>query len=376
MRLTDLRVSRRHCEIKLEAGRLSVTDLGSVGGTLVRGQRVEKCVLNPDEVLLLGETEIRFVLTGVAQEKTLPPSKAVMGRPAILPADRLNELAGQMLAHYRVGEVLARGQSGIVFRAADLDKAGEPVALKVLWPQFSHHPQEMKRFVRSMRTVLPFRHPNLVTLHSAGKTGPFCWIAMEFIDGESLTKVIARSGVAGMLDWQYALRVAIHLARVLGFAHHRHVIHRNLTPQNVLIRKRDGQTMLGDLMFAKALEGALSQQVTRPGEVLGDVHFMSPERTNGNELVDERSDIYSLGAMVYALLTGRPPLVGNSLMETLVQIHKVDPVSPRKFQMSVPDQLAKIVLKTLAKSRQDRYQTAAELLDALDLLARHNRVDV
>ncbi len=217
-----------------------------------------------------------------------------------------------------------------------------------------------------MKTMLPLRHPNLVALYGAGKKGPYCWIAMEFVQGESLTQVIQRIGVAGMLDWRHAFRIAVHIARALDFAHGRHIVHRNMTPQNVLIREGDLETKLGDLMLAKATEGSMAQQITQANEMLGDLRYMSPEQTFGPEQTDERSDIYSLGALLYATLTGQPPFEGGSLFETITQIRQAAVVMPKKYQMSIPDAFQAVVLKMLAKRPEDRYQTAADLLRELE----------
>src|SRR5262249_11175321 len=179
------------------------------------------------------------------------------------------------------------------------------VARKGAWRGPSQNEKERRRFIRSMKTMLPLRHPNLVTLFGAGKKGPYCWIAMEYVEGASLAQAIRRIGVAGRLDWRYAFRVAVYIARAPGYAQQNHVIHRTLTPQNVLVRDSDKVAKLGDLMMAKALEGTLAERLTESGELLGDIHYMSPERTQGIHYVDGRSDLYSLGALLYALLTGR-----------------------------------------------------------------------
>src|SRR5207248_885270 len=122
---------------------------------------------------------------------------------------------------------------------------------------------------------------------------------------------------------------------------------------------------LGDLALAKALEGTLAEQITRPGEIIGDVRYMSPERTRGTADIDGRSDIYSLGATVYALLTGRPPVEGGSLVETITKIRQAEPVRPTKYQLSIPALFEGTVMKMLAKRPEDRYQTAADLLTDL-----------
>jgi serine/threonine-protein kinase len=177
-----------------------------------------------------------------------------------------------------------------------------------------------------------------------------------------------------MLDWKYAFRVALHVGRALEYAHARHVLHRNLTPQNILVRSADRTALLGDLMLAKALEGALAQQITRGNEVLGDVRYLSPEQTLGPEHVDCRSDLYSLGALVYALLTGRPPFEGGSVVETMLQIRQTAPAPPRQFQKSIPDHFQDVVLRLLAKHPEERYPDAQGLLRALERVGKYHGV--
>src|SRR5204862_2593352 len=110
------------------------------------------------------------------------------------------------------------------------------VGLKVCFPEFAQNEDEMRRFVRAMKTMMPHKHPNIVSILSAGKTGRYCYISMEYIDGESMTQVIKRIGVAGMLDWKYSLRVAHHIAKALEYAHSQKIVHRNITPQNIMVQ--------------------------------------------------------------------------------------------------------------------------------------------
>jgi serine/threonine protein kinase len=241
----------------------------------------------------------------------VPPGPSVQPppRPKLLSASRLHELTGHKLSHYDVGPVLANGTSGLVFKASDF-KSEREVAFKVMWPEFSKNDEEIR---------------------------PYCWVAMEYVEGESLTQLISRLGTAGMLDWKKALRIGIYLGRALEYAHDRSIVHRNITPQNVLIGKNSGITKLGDLMLAKALEGSLAQQITKPGEMLGDGHYMSPEQTWASTVIDARSDIFSLGTLLYRLLSGRPAFDGANLIDTVTKIRQAQPVEPRKFQLSVPD---------------------------------------
>ena len=198
---------------------------------------------------------------------------------------RSTALVNTTLAHYEIGPVIGKGRVGMVFHATDT-KDDRPVALKVLLPEFSKNEEEMQRFIRGMKTMLPLRHPNLVTPYAAGKTGTHCWVAMEYIAGENLTQVIERIGVAGMLDWKHAFRAAVHVGRALEYAHGEGIVHRNVTPTNILRDATSKTVKLGDLMLAKALEGTASEQITRPGELVGDVEYMSPERTRGTDEVD------------------------------------------------------------------------------------------
>ncbi len=363
--LNDPHVSRVHCEMELEDGQVVITDMES-SGTFVNGRRVAEHVLRPGDVVQIGETQIR--LEGLTAPAGGPPKPAA----PVLVGDRLQELTGKTLSHFQVGPVKARGRSGFVFEARDF-KDDSVVALKVLFPAATRNNQELRRFVRSMRTTMPLRHPNLVALRGAGKSGAYCWAAMEMIEGESLTQVIQRIGVAGMLDWRHAFRVAVHVGRALEYAHANHIIHRNLTPQNILIRSEDKVVKLGDLMLAKALEGALAEQLTRPGEMLGDVRYIAPERLMGSQ-VDARSDLFSLGALLYTLLAGRAPFEGPTPVETLRKIRTEEPARLRQFQMSIPDAFEALVLKLLAKRPEARFPTATAMLAELDRIGKFNQV--
>ncbi len=370
-RLADRHVSRVHCRIAAVGEVLILTDAGSTAGTFLNGRRIgAEEPLAVGDVIHLGETDLRVEEDDLADEPTLPPPAAAASAPEAPPAavpssaaagPRLNDLYGKALGPYEIGPARARGGSGLVFRARDR-RSGEDVALKVIRPEFVRRPEQVQRFLRAALGVAPLCHPNIVRLREVGREGPYCWIAMDYIEGESLRQVIDRIGVAGMLDWRFAARAALDVGRALQFIHSRHVIHRNLTPQNVLVRSGDGAVLLSDLVLAKALEESLAVQITRPGEIVGDVRYLSPERVAGTEPVDERSDIYSLGALVYALLAGRPPLVGSTLLDTLALIRTAEPVPPRQFQLSISGLFEGVVMKMLAKRPEERFQSADEML--------------
>ena len=331
-------------------------------------------MLKPGDVLRVGDTQMRVQIGDLPVDGLRDAPAAAAGVTTAKP-DQLKALSGGQLSHFDVGPVIGQGSTCMVFHATDT-KDNRPVALKVLLPEFSKVEEEMQRFVRAVKTVLPLRHPNLVAVYAAGKTGQHCWVAMEYIAGEDMVRVIERIGVAGMLDWRYAFKVAVQVTRALAYAHDKQIVHRNVTPKNILLETPTKAVKLGDLMKAKAMEGALARQITRPGELLGDVAYMSPERTRGTTEVDLRSDLYGLGATAYALLTGRPPLVGDTLVETISKIRTETPVKPTKYQMSIPSSFEGIILKLLAKRPEDRYSSASELLKELERVGKFNGVTV
>jgi hypothetical protein len=372
----DGRVSRNHCQLLLDGDGVVVVCNGGSGGTLVNNNKVQRHRLKPGDVLQVGDSQLRLQVGDAPLDVALAQSAGK--KPAVADAqkpDQLAALAGQKLARFDITVPIGAGRSSMVFHATDT-KDNRPVALKVLQPEFSSDDAEVQRFIRAMETMMPLRHPNLVSLYCAGKTGPYCWVAMEYVAGENLTQVISRIGVAGMLDWRNAFRTCVHIARALEYAHDQSIIHRNVTPTNILIDATNKVNKLGDLLLAKALEGTMAKQITKPGEILGDVSYMSPERTRGTTDLDGRSDLYGLGATAYALLTGRPPLGGATLVEKISRIRQTEPEKPTKFQMSIPSAFEAIVMKLLAKDPANRYQTAGDLLKEVTRVGKFNGVTV
>jgi serine/threonine protein kinase len=358
--INDPAVSRVHCEIEIRGDRICLTDLDSASGTFVNGKRVEECTLRLGDVVLIGNTQLRVE----PPEAAPPPPAKAPDRPMIASADGLADLVGHHLSHFELKKVIARGKTGIVFQAHDF-KNDRPVAMKVLGPEFSRNEDDVQRFVRAMKTMLPLRHPNLVALLGAGRTGPYCWVAMELVEGQSLTQLLTRHGPSAPIAWKPAVGIALALARALDFAHAKNIVHRNVTPDNVLVGKTADQTKLGDLMLAKAQDGSEAQQITRPGEVLGDLKYMAPERTEGGD-IDGRADLYSLGTLLYAMLTGRAPFEGNNVVELVTKIRQSPPTPPRQFQSTVPPGVEAIVLRLLAKSPEDRPASAGKLIGELE----------
>jgi eukaryotic-like serine/threonine-protein kinase len=362
-RLSDPFASRTHCRVEVFQGKVRLTDAGSRSGTLVNGRPLSQCELQPGDVVKLGCTELLFQLE--AQDGA-PSGAAGPSEPhSATGITDLLGLVGTKIAQFEIQQKLATGCSGMVFHARDTQH-DRPVALKVLWPDTVQDEEAVGRFVRAMETMLPVRHPNIVELYGAGRTGTYCWLAMEYVEGESLTQVILRSSLGGMLGWAQAFRVAVHVARGLQAAYVRDIIHRNITPANILVRSADQVVKLGDLLLAKALAGSMARRITQVGELVGDVMYMSPESTRSDDEVDGRSDIFSLGATVYAVLTGHSPYEGQTLTEVIGKIRQSEPVPPTSYQAGIPDGFERLVLRMLAKSPADRPQTPTDLLRELD----------
>lgn len=369
--IRDSQVSRTHFLLEKGPAGFRICDMGSMSGTFVNGKKIQEHDLVAGDVIRVGQSELRFTLAESLEASTIHP--ALLPPPSPVPerGGPLSRLPGRTLAGLVIEGAIADGRLGTVFRAFD-PKRRLPVALKVLRPELARDHDEMKRFVRAMKAVVPLRHPNVVSVYTAGKTRGYCFVVMEYIDGESLAQVLRRVVTQGMLDWTYALRVGIYVARALEAARQHEIVHGNVKPQNILVRREDNLAKLSDLMLAKAIEGTLAERVTRKGLAVGEAVYMSPERIAGDATPDVRSDIYSLGATLYALLTSRPTFEDSSLPTVMAKIQERPPDPPKKYQADVPDEFEGAVLRMLAKRPDDRFQTPAELLAELERIGAHH----
>ena len=361
--LIDSHVSRVHCEIKHEGGQHVLTDFESPGGTFVNGKRVTQHILAPGDLIRIGATHLQF------EEQAPAKPTARHGKRA---AAWTQALIGKTLGQFKVGLPLARGRSGMVFHGRHV-KRNVPVALKVLDPTFSTDARAVQRFVKAIRTELRLRHPHLLRVYAAGKTGEHCWVAKEYIPGESLAAVIGRIDVAGHLDWRRVAHVGFYLGQALHYAHQRKLVHKNVTPQNVLLGPHIKQTKLADLMLASALEEDPIKPISAAGVPSESLAYMSPERTDGPQAsLDARTDVYSLGATLYAVLAGRPPFQGSTVRELVQKIRLQAPPSLRSLSALAPPEFEAIVLRMLAKRPQDRYAGMREFLRDLRKLTKYD----
>ena len=258
---------------------------------------------------------------------------------------------------YRLVELLGQGGMATIYRATDT-QLGRDVAVKLLRPEYLRDPDFSSRFRFEARSAASLSHPNIVGVHDYGEdpNGPF--IVMELVDGEDLATILRANGA---LPPRQAARIASAVARALAAAHAKGIVHRDVKPGNVIIG-RDGQVKVTDFGIARAVaESAL----TLPGTALGSVHYFSPEQARG-EATTESGDIFSLGIVLFEMLTGQRPWEGDSAAAVAIARLSGPTPDPRTVRPSVPEELAAIVHRALALEPANRWSSAASFADALD----------
>jgi eukaryotic-like serine/threonine-protein kinase len=251
---------------------------------------------------------------------------------------------------------IARGGRGIVYRAEQLN-LNRLVAVKVILEGELASAPDKQRFIAEAQAVAQLKHPNIVAVYDSGAVGDQCYFAMELVDGQSLADVIRDQPLPG----QIAAAYVSDIAKAIQYAHDNGILHRDLKPSNVLLNGA-GQIKVTDFGFAKQLNNAQQQTVT--GQILGTPSYMPPEQALGDHSqLGPTTDVYALGALLYELLTGRPPFRAESTMETLRQVIELDPPALRTLNPSVPRELEIITLKCLAKNPLGRYARVKDLGD-------------
>ena len=291
-------------------------------------------------------------------------SPAFAVAPELLIDEPTGDLIGQSIGHYRIESLIGVGGMGEVYLARD-ELLGRKVALKFLPEHLTAEETQLSRFKTEARTASALNHPNILTVHEIGAEGTRQFIATEFIEGITLRALLAR----GRMNLHDALEIAVQVASALAAAHETGVVHRDIKPENIMLRP-DGYAKVLDFGIAKLTEqqpGSDSHEIgtttlqTQPGLLLGTARYMSPEQTRGQK-ADVRSDIWSLGVVLYEMVGGIPPFAGETPSDCIASILTTEPPPLSDVLPEVPVKLQSILQKALRKNRDERYQTIKEML--------------
>jgi serine/threonine protein kinase/Tfp pilus assembly protein PilF len=312
--------------------------------------------------------EVESLLTSHECAENFIEVPAFKVAPELATNDSADALVGKLLGHYRIESLIGIGGMGEVYLARD-ERLGRKAALKLLPDNLTIDEAQLSRFKNEARTASALNHPNILTVYEIGAEGNVQFIATEFIEGVTLRTALA----SGRMSAHRALEIAVQVASALAAAHDAGVVHRDIKPENIMLRP-DGYVKVLDFGIAKLTEQRRAPDdhrvetttllQTRPGLVLGTAHYMSPEQARGQK-VDARSDIWSLGVVLYEMVTGSPPFRGDTPSDCIAAILTAEPASISSISPDVPAKLESILQKALRKNTDERYQTTKEMLAEL-----------
>jgi serine/threonine protein kinase len=307
--------------------------------------------------------EVESLIASHEQSGEFIDQPAFVAAASLLADEKVELRAGDTIGSYQVLSFISRGGMGEVYLAED-KRLGRRVALKLLPSSFTTNDDRLRRFEQEARAASALNHPNIITIYEIRQAANSHVIATEFVEGETLRQRLSRSG----LTLSETLNIAIQIADALAAAHKAGIIHRDIKPENVMLRP-DGYVKVLDFGLAKlseqappavAAEAPTIQVRTGSGIVIGTAGYMSPEQARGLG-VDHRSDIFSLGAVIYEMIARRKPFEGETPSDTLAAILKTEPPSLSRLAQGVPTELVRIVTKSLRKDREERYQVVKDL---------------
>lgn len=323
-------------------------------------------------------SEVESLLSSYEQEKSFLETPAAALAAQSLVKEESAALVGQQLGHYQIVRELGRGGMGVVYLAQDT-RLGRPVALKLLPTHLTSDPDRLRRFEREARAASALNHPNILTIHEIGQIDGLHFIETEFIDGITLREQMRIEE----LKLGEALNIAAQIASALVAAHEASIVHRDIKPENVMLR-RDGYVKVLDFGLAKLIEqqavkvnaeSAPGAGVrTDTGAVMGTVGYMSPEQARGLA-VDSRTDIWSLGVVLYEMVAKRAPFTGETPSHVIVSILEQEPPPLTDYLPAAPARLQEIISKALCKNREERYQAVKDLLIELKSLRQPQDLD-
>ncbi|MAG57014.1 MAG: hypothetical protein CMJ83_12030 [Planctomycetes bacterium] len=348
--VSDHLCSRRHFEVRSHNGCFTLTDLGSSNGTYVNdrcGEGSEE--LQHGDCIQAGETQLTFLID--------------TGQGA-------RGLVGKTIGGYRILERIGRGGMGTVYKA-NQTSLNRTIALKILSPKIAQDPAFVARFQKEAQAAGRLNHPNIVQVYDVGSDAGLHYYSMEYIENGSVQDLATRDGV---LDVDLALAIIIDAARGLEYAEKKNLVHRDIKPDNLMVNA-EGVVKIADLGLARDAGRTARETGEHAGEhheddegIFGTPHFISPEQALGKN-VDTRSDIYSLGASFYRLVTGETPFKGATVREIVRKQVQDDPVPAREKNREIPAPIAQVIERMMLKDRDERHDSAAHLLEDLEHIA-------
>lgn len=336
--------------------------------------RVERCLREPAQVREAAVSPPSPAEPPQAAPSTAAPanpapssaaSPVVAGKPTrpdvspVVPASQRPRILGNYCLRRRLGE----GAMGVVFEAEDL-RSRKRVALKLMKPELANNPTSRQRFLREAQVASAINHPNVVAIHEVGEFGEIPFIAMEYLVGESLRDRIKREGA---LAWREACRIAAAVADGLGAAHCQGLVHRDVKPANIWLQHPGQRVKLLDFGLVHLQDQDL--ELTQDGLAVGTPAYMSPEQIRGRA-VDGRSDLFSLGVVLYESLIGERPFHGNEIMAVIAQVLTHHPPAPKQLRPDIPETVSDLVLQLLEKEAAARPKSAAEVAERLRQLVK------
>ena len=303
--------------------------------------------------------EVESLLLSAGPARDFLGANALEDASTLILDEESESVLGRTLGHYFVEARLGAGGMGEVYLARDL-ALGRKVALKLLDPVISGDASSRARFLREARLAASLDHPNICTIHDVGESEGRPFIAMQYVEGETLKAVIG----GRPLKLNGLLSVALQVAEALAAAHARGIVHRDIKTSNIIVMPQ-GQAKVLDFGIAKLVErGAAGIEVTVTGQIVGTPSAMSPEQARGLE-VDARTDVWSLGVVLYEMLTGRAPFAGETASDVIALILRGEPPPPSQYAAEAPAAIQRVIDKALKKDPDERYQTVGEMLEDL-----------
>ncbi|MDQ3749309.1 MAG: protein kinase, partial [Acidobacteriota bacterium] len=328
-----------------------------------------------DKTLL---TEVESLLSSLDGATSFMETPAVAKVADVIEAEQKKLETGRCFGHYEIIEQIGTGGMGEVYLARDR-KLDRRVAVKILNEKFSRDESNLNRFIQEAKAASALNHPNILTIYEFGEAEDANFIVSEYVEGKTLREIIRES----KLRLSEILDISIQIANALCTAHEAHLVHRDIKPENIMLRPVRYVKVL-DFGLAKLIQPkqtifgleaeTAKRNDTAKGVILGTVNYMSPEQAKG-EWVDERTDIFSFGAVIYEMIAGRTPFAGDSMSESFANLINSEPQSLSRFSEDAPNEIQRIVSKTLRKNKDKRYQTMKELLTDLNNLKENLTFD-